>query len=32
MDKVHTTDEQLDLNHLVSITELILAVAVQRTS
>jgi len=31
MDKVHTTDEQLDLNDLVSVTELISAVAVQST-
>lgn len=31
MDKVHTTDEQLDLDDLASITELILAVAVQPT-
>ena len=29
MTKVHTTEEQLDLNDLVSITELILAAAVQ---
>lgn len=27
MNKVHTTDEQLDLNHLVSLTDLIYAVA-----
>ncbi|SHO50413.1 M20/M25/M40 family metallo-hydrolase [Desulfopila aestuarii] len=31
MDKVHTTDEQLDLNDLVSVTELISTVAVQLT-
>lgn len=29
MNKVHTTDEQLDLNDLVSLTELICAVAVE---
>jgi len=29
MDKVHTTDERLDLNDLVSVTELISAVAIQ---
>lgn len=28
MDKVHTTDEQLDLNHLVQLTELIYEIAV----
>ncbi len=28
MDKVHTLDEQLDLNNLVSLTELLLAIAV----
>jgi tripeptide aminopeptidase len=29
MTKVHTTDEQLDLNDLVSLTELVYAIALE---